>query len=132
MDIAVDVYVDLRVDLVFNFGVPYIRQVVGLSEGDHVQKIDYSNIDAQRSQPIRIKQKGKVQVCGVRFHTGGLGAFASGSLNSITNQLELPSKVFGESAVALERDIRIAYPNMPKKAPHLFCLFHPGQTVSGF
>jgi AraC-like DNA-binding protein len=101
VDIRVDVFVDARADLVFNFGVPYVREVIGGARSEHRR----SNLDAQRLAPIRIVQRGAVRIAGVRFRLGGLGAFCRGPLRDWTGQTPEPDAVLGHDAVALERDL---------------------------
>jgi AraC-like DNA-binding protein len=101
VDVRVDVYVDGRADLVFNHGVPYRRQVLGGEE----REIAASNLDAQRTVPIRITQRGRVRVCGVRFFLGGLGAFVPDSVKPWTNQTAEPAAVWGPSATALDTSL---------------------------
>lgn len=100
VDLRVDVFVDGRADLVFNFGVPYRRETIGGPSEDHVG----SSLDAQRLVPIRITQRGDVRVSGVRFRLGGLGAFVE-PLRPWTNRTPPPSMVFGPDAEALERSL---------------------------
>ena len=73
MDLRVEVFVDARADLIFNFGAPYRREVIG----GPAAEIAASNFDAQRLVPIRIEQHGRVRVSGVRFHLGGVGPFTT-------------------------------------------------------
>ena len=42
VDLSVDVYVDARADLIFNFGDPYLRGIVGRRPVKHAD----SNLDA--------------------------------------------------------------------------------------
>lgn len=51
IDLTVNVFVDGRADLIFNWGAAYERQVI---HGDS-QMIQESNLDAQRLEPIRIR-----------------------------------------------------------------------------
>jgi AraC-like DNA-binding protein len=97
-DLQVDVFVDGRADLLFNFGAPYQRQVIGREATQHA----HSNLDAQRVVPIRIVQRGQVRITGVRFRLGGLGAFTRVPLRAFTNQTPAPSDVLGDDARALE------------------------------
>lgn len=98
VDLRVDVFVDGRADLIFNFGAPYQRQVIGGETVTHTR----SNLDAQRLVPIRILQRGAVRVMGARFLLGGLGPFVRGSLRDVTNQTPDPAAVFGDQSRALE------------------------------
>lgn len=98
VDLRVDVFVDGRADLIFNFGAPYERQVIGGA----TQVIAASNVDAQRLVPIRIAQRGAVRTTGVRFRLGGLGAFARVPLQGVTGATPAPAEVLGAEATALE------------------------------
>jgi len=98
VDLSVDVYVDARADLVFNFGAPYFRSIIGQRPVSYAE----SNLDAQRDAPIRIVQRGAVSICGVRFHAGGLSPFVAGSLAAYTNRTPGIAEVFGEEALRLD------------------------------
>lgn len=102
VDIRVDVYVDARADLVFNFEAPYRREVIG---GETIE-LAASNLDAQRLVPIRIHQRGQVRIAGVRFRLGGLAPFATGPLAVWSGRTPAPEEVFGDDAVRLERELR--------------------------
>ena len=102
VDIRVDVFVDGRPDLIFNFGVPYVREVTGGGKTKHAR----SNLDAQRVVPIRILQRGLVHIAGVRFRLGGLGPFTRETLAPFTNQTPAPSVVFGVSARVLDKALK--------------------------
>lgn len=97
VDLRVDVFVDGRADLIFNFGAPYLRQRLGEAAREHA----CSNLDAQRLAPIRITQRGLVRTSGVRFRLGGLGAFVRTPLQPWTDRTPAPPEVFGEQALAL-------------------------------
>ncbi len=98
VDIRVDVFVDGRADLVFNFGVPYAREIIGGKTTKHRR----SNLDAQRTVPIRILQRGLVRIAGVRFRLGGLGPFAREPLRRFTDLTPAPSAVLGAGTRPLE------------------------------
>lgn len=98
VDLRVDVFVDARADLLFNFDAPYRREVIG---GATVELAE-SNLDAQRLAPIRILQRGSVRIAGVRFHLGGLAPFARGPLAPFTDLTPAPATVLGPHALALE------------------------------
>ena len=98
-----DVFVDARADLVFNFGAPYTREALGVA-----RRVRRSNLDAQRLHPIRITQRGAVEVCGVRFRLGGLGPFVRTPLTAWTDQTPAPADVLGPEATALETALRDA------------------------
>ena len=102
VDLCVEVFVDARADLVFNFGAPYTREVLGGA----TRQIRRSNLDAQRLRPIRITQRGDVRICGVRFRLGGLAPFARGPLAAFTDATPAPSTVLGHGARALEASLR--------------------------
>lgn len=97
VDLRVDVFVDGRADLIFNFGAPYLRMRHGEAAQEHVG----SNLDAQRLAPIRIRQRGLVRTAGARFHLGGLGAFVRGPLQPWTDRTPAPAEVFGADALAI-------------------------------
>jgi len=101
VDLRVDVFVDARADLVFNFGASYTREALGVA-----RRVRRSNLDAQRLHPIRITQRGAVEVCGVRFHLGGLGPFARAPLAPWTDQTPAPADVLGPETIALEEALR--------------------------
>jgi AraC-like DNA-binding protein len=101
VDLRVQVFVDARADLIFNFGAPYFREVLG-SDGPAVVEHSHTNLDAQRVEPIRIHQRGLVRIAGVRFRLGGLAPFASGPLRPFTGCTPPPSEVLGPDALALE------------------------------
>lgn len=98
----VEVYVDGRADLIFNFGAPYRRTRLGERPVSH----HHSNLDAQRTYPIKIEQKGQVVVTGVRFHPGGLAPFVGGSVARWTDNTPALSEVFGPEGRQLEASLR--------------------------
>lgn len=102
VDLRVDVFVDARADLIFNFGAPYERRWGDERTARHRR----SNLDAQRLTPIRITQRGQVRTSGVRFRLGGLGPFVRGPLARWTDQTPVPARVFGRGALELERRLR--------------------------
>jgi AraC-like DNA-binding protein len=102
VDLRVQVFVDARADLIFNFGAPYRREVIG----GPATEIAASNFDAQRLFPIRIEQQGRVRVSGVRFHLGGVGAFTTDNLSERSGSTPDPGEVFGVGAHRLEADLR--------------------------
>lgn len=102
VDLRVDVFVDARADLVFNFDAPYRREVIG---GATVE-IAASNLDAQRLAPIRIIQSGSVRIAGVRFRLGGLAPFAREPLAPFTDLTPAPDAVFGPKVRDLEAALR--------------------------
>lgn len=102
VDLRVDVFVDGRADLIFNFGAAYRREILGGA----TREIARSNLDAQRLDPIRIHQRGAVRTTGIRFRLGGLGPFVRTPLRALTNTTPSPSEVFGATASALEEALR--------------------------
>lgn len=102
IDLRVDVFVDARADLLFNFDAPYRREVIG---GATLGIAD-SNLDAQRLAPIRIIQRGSVRIAGVRFHLGGLAPFAREPLAAFTDLTPAPDSVLGPQVLALEAALR--------------------------
>ena len=102
VDLRVEVFVDARADLVFNFGAPYRREVIG---GPSYELAD-SNFDAQRLVPIRIAQRGQVRVGGVRFHLGGVAAFTKARLAEFNGSTPRPDVVFGAGSEQLEAALR--------------------------
>lgn len=107
VDLQVDVYVDGRADLVFNFGAPWTRHVLG-SAGIGHPPAQYTNsvLDCQRRYPMRVRQQGAVRLVGVRFLLGGLGAICSLPLRTLTDQTPNPTQVWGPEAHALEASLR--------------------------
>jgi AraC-like DNA-binding protein len=97
-DLRVDVFVDGRADLIFNFGAPYVREVIG----GHRAEMTQSNLDAQRLVPIRITQRGHLRTTGIRFRLGGVGPFARAPLHRFTGATPAPCAVFGADATQLE------------------------------
>ncbi|MFD4423129.1 helix-turn-helix domain-containing protein [Agromyces sp. NPDC058484] len=100
--LRVDVFVDARADLIFNFEAPYRREVIGGGGSEH----DRSNLDAQRLVPIRILQHGAVRIVGVRFHLGGLAPFTRASIAPWSGRTPAPELVFGDGIRELESDLR--------------------------
>lgn len=104
VDLRVDVYVDARADLVFNFGAPYVRTRLG----DAPELVAASNFDAQRSTPIAIEQRGAVSIAGVHFHAGGVAPFTDATLADVTDRVVPVDRMFGAEALDLERALRAA------------------------
>lgn len=98
VDLRVDVFVDGRADLVFNFGASYVREVIGGPR----RRLARSNLDAQRLVPIRIVQRGRVRTTGVRFRLGGLAPFVTTPLRTLTGRIAPPREPLGPEARALE------------------------------
>ncbi|MFO0615552.1 MAG: helix-turn-helix domain-containing protein [Polyangiaceae bacterium] len=104
VELSVDVFVDLRADLVFNFGAPYSRAV----HGERPRLIRASNLDAQRIRPIRIEQRGDVLISGVRFKSAGLSPFVTKAVDAWSDQVVPVPAVFGKPGHALEAALRRA------------------------
>lgn len=102
MDLSVDVFADARADLVFNLGAAYTRISPGRAE-----MIRHSNLDAQRTYPITIRQRGRVIVAGARFHTAGIGMFVP-SVQAWTGSVAPIIAAFGRDVVRLQRELREA------------------------
>jgi AraC-like DNA-binding protein len=99
---SVDVFVDGRADLVFNFGVAYTRTV----PGGPPRVLQHGNLDAQRLTPIRIEQRGAVQIVGARFRAGGLMPFVRHSLHGWTGAVVGLGEAFDPGVVHLEAKLR--------------------------
>lgn len=104
VELSVDVFVDLRADLVFNFGAPYTRAV----HGEPPTVIRASNLDAQRIRPLRIEQRGDVLISGVRFRSAGLSPFVQRSVDAWSDEVVPLPAVFGKPGIALESALRRA------------------------
>ncbi len=104
VDLRVEVFVDARPDLIFNFEASYRREVIGGA----TTVLENSNLDAQRLVPIRILQHGAVRIVGVRFHLGGLAPFTRGRLDRWSGQTPAPELVFGDESGELESSLRAA------------------------
>ena len=102
VELRVEVFVDARADLIFNFEAPYRREVIGGATTQH----DRSNLDAQRLVPIRILQHGAVRIVGVRFHLGGLAPFTRLRVAEWSGGTPLPEQVFGDETRQLEWALR--------------------------
>lgn len=113
--LTVDVFVDVRADLVFNHGVAYTRAVAGGPARAHAR----SNLDAQRQTPIRIVQRGAVQVCGVRFRVGGLMPFLTPPIDRLTDRVVGLREAFGADGVRLDEALRAAVGDAPAQAVQL-------------
>ncbi|MCB9530299.1 MAG: AraC family transcriptional regulator [Myxococcales bacterium] len=123
VDLRVDVFVDARADLILNFGAPYTREVLGVAGARaSTREISVSNLDAQRLVPIRIRQRGAVQIAGVRFRLGGLGAFAAVPLAPFTGATPHPRDILGADADPLQSAIRDAR-DADERARHFDAFF---------
>ncbi|MCC6811876.1 MAG: AraC family transcriptional regulator [Deltaproteobacteria bacterium] len=120
-DLTVDVYVDARADLVFNFGVPYSRAVIG----GKTRVVKASNLDAQRLRPIRITQRGEVTITGVRFHSGGLAAFTGRSVHAWNDKVVPLVRAFDREVTQLEDDLRGAGDDVDAQRERLDAYFLP-------
>lgn len=125
LDLRVDVFVDARADLVFNFGAPYTRTVPGGAS----RRVRRSNLDAQRLRPLRIVQRGDVRLCGVRFHLGGLAPFALGSLHAFTDTTAPPHAALGPGVRALEEQLQ-ALQDLDARARALDAFFLQAMSLS--
>jgi len=95
-----NIFVDGRADIVFNFGCAYERRY--LIESAKAESLGFSNLDAQREYPMAIAQDGMVDLMGVRFKPGGLGAFLPMALHEISNQTIEFKLAFGSVGAELE------------------------------
>lgn len=109
VQLRVDVYPDARADLILNFGAPYLR-----TTPEATTEYQDSNLDAQRTYPIVIHQKGEVEIVGVRFRVGGLGAFVGIPLARFTDCTPSLEEVFGSDGLELNTEIRKAFPALDK------------------
>lgn len=117
--LSVDVFVDARADLIFNFGDPYTRTRIGEPPRSYLD----SNLDAQRSYPIKISQKGAMHVAGVRFHTAGLAPFVTPPVQRWNNRIVPIAEVFGPSVGAVEQELRAAGADLGAQARILDAFF---------
>ena len=106
-DLSVDVYVDGQADMVVNHGVPYRR--IG-PNGISID-VPFSSIDAQRTGPVRIEQRGNVKVCGARFTVGGLAVFTAAPMWPLTDRIVPIAEVFGPAAGLLTESLRRGRPD---------------------
>jgi AraC-like DNA-binding protein len=118
-ELSVDVFVDARADLIFNFGDPYTRTRIGEPPRSYLD----SNLDAQRSYPIKISQKGAMHVVGVRFHTAGLAPFVTPPVHRWNNRVVPVAEVFGKSLLPLEQELRAAGDDLHAQAQLLDAFF---------
>lgn len=92
------IFVDVRADVLFNFGAPYQRE---LPDGERAI-LNASNVDAPRDHPVSVVQSGDIHLIGVRFQSGGLSAFARPPLGHLLNQTISTADLFGAEAYTLE------------------------------
>ena len=81
------------------------------------------NLDAQRSYPIKISQKGAMHVVGVRFHTAGLAPFVTPPVHRWNNRVVPVAEVFGKSLLPLEQELRAAGDDLHAQAQLLDAFF---------
>lgn len=90
---------DGQSDLVLCLGAPYVRT----TSGSHPEEVEVStNLDAARAIPIRIQQRGVIDVVGIRFRMGGLSAFQPAALHELTGGPVDAAAVFGSDISILE------------------------------
>jgi AraC-like DNA-binding protein len=118
-ELSVNVFVDARADLIFNFGDPYTRTRIGEPPHSYVD----SNLDAQRSYPIKIVQKGAMHVAGVRFRTAGLAPFVTPPVHRWNNRVVPIAEVFGASVLSIEQNLRAAGDDLGAQAQILDAFF---------
>ncbi|PKL77181.1 MAG: hypothetical protein CVV27_06440 [Candidatus Melainabacteria bacterium HGW-Melainabacteria-1] len=106
--LAVEVFVDARADLIFNFGAAYLRRRIGAVAVAYAE----SNLDAQRNYPIVIAQRGAVAIVGVRFRSGGLAPFSPLAMAELSNRTHAPEAVFGAEAEGLASALRHCGPDL--------------------
>ncbi|MCE7948930.1 MAG: AraC family transcriptional regulator [Chloroflexi bacterium CFX4] len=92
------IVVDGRADLIINFGVPYLRS----NAQGVLETVAHTNLDAQRTYPVRIEQIGAVNLIGVRFAIGGLAPFLPMPMHALSDQVIHWRDVFGQGAADLE------------------------------
>jgi AraC-like DNA-binding protein len=106
-DLTVDVFVDVQADLVLTFGAPYERSRRGIAAANSAPKAyGEPNLDAQRLYPIQIRQRGVLNVVGVRFRVGGLAPFIAVTAADLTGHTPPPEAAFGERVLPLVAQIR--------------------------
>ncbi len=97
-ELEVEVFVDGRCDLLLNYGAPYQRKRFGEDAVVHTE----SNLDAQRTGPIAIKQSGQVKIVGVRFRLAGVSPFVDKDMAEFTDRTVGLEEVFGPEGLELE------------------------------
>lgn len=90
---------DGQSDLVICLGAPYVRKAGG-SRSDEA-KVS-TNLDAARTVPVRIEQRGVIDVVGIRFRMGGLSAFQPTAVYELTGGPVDAAEVFGGEVSILE------------------------------
>lgn len=92
------IFVDGQADILFNFGVGYLRQNLN---GD-AQTLYATHLDAQRTYPVAIAQKGAIDLLGVRFRAGGLAAFTRIPIDETSDQTIDLAVIWGGAPRTLE------------------------------
>nr|MCU0475710.1 helix-turn-helix transcriptional regulator [Anaerolineae bacterium] len=92
------IFVDVRADLLFNFGAPYLRR----RPDGQAERLPSSNLDAPRDQPVTVEQVGQIYLVGVRFRPAGLAAILPMPVDSLLNHTLPPPDVLGTDARTLE------------------------------
>lgn len=92
------IFVDGRADILFNFGVPYLRG----NPTENLHAVTISNVDAQRTYPVAIQQTGAIHLVGVRFKVGGLAVFVRQPLYQLSDNVVAVEDIFGKLTHDLE------------------------------
>jgi len=100
MELGESIFVDGNSDLIFNFGSPYRRVMLG--KGNPEKLISFSNLDATRLSAVQIVQSGNIHLLGIRFKAGGLAAFQSIPAHDLTDQVFEVTSIFGAAIKDLE------------------------------
>jgi AraC-like DNA-binding protein len=125
-ELTVDVFVDLRADLILNVGAPYHRTALHGTR----QELRHSNLDAQRLYPIRIEQRGAMVVSGARFRMGGLMPFVTTPLHEWNDRTLNLDDAFGMDARALEHTVRMSGPEIGPQTAALDDFFRSRLTFT--
>lgn len=115
---TVEVFSDLRADLMFNFATPYQREAP-----DHEEHIARAHLDAARTYPTRIHQSGQIHLLGVRFRLGGLAAFVDVPAHEVMNLVVDPVDLFGATVADLESQLYDRRHDLPAQAALLDAFF---------
>lgn len=97
------IFTDGRADIVFTYDSPYVRIKGGESADGAL--IRASNVDAQRRYPVRIRQRGRLHLIGVRFRPGGLSAFVRIPVHELSGYTVGLSDGLGPEGAALEEKL---------------------------
>jgi AraC-like DNA-binding protein len=92
------IFVDGRADILFNFGVGYLRQ----KASGEAQTLYATHLDAQRTYPVAIAQTGAIDLLGVRFRAGGLAAFTRIPIHETSDQTIDLAALWGSTPRTLE------------------------------